>query len=63
METQKITSEWVKENLCMDDGNDITECYSDKTIDHISWLLRTWEDFDYKDEYELLGDFHLKYKQ
>ena len=27
METQEITPEWVKENLCMDDENDITECY------------------------------------
>ena len=24
MEKEEITPEWVKENLCMDDGNDIT---------------------------------------
>lgn len=63
MEPEEITPEWVKKNLCMDDGNDITECYSDGTIDHISWLLDTWEDFDYKDIKEVLNEFHLKYKQ
>ena len=59
METQEITPEWVKQNLCMDDGNDITECYSDETIDHIAWVLRTWEDFDYEDDKKVLNQFHL----
>lgn len=59
MEEEEITPEWVKENLCMDDGNDITECYSDETIDHISWLLRTWEDWEYVDAKEVLNQFHL----
>ena len=59
MEEEEITPEWVKENLCMADGNDITECYSDETIDHISWLLRNWEDWVYGDDKEVLNQFHL----
>ena len=67
MEPQEITPEWVIENLYMYNGDDITEYYSDETINYISWILRTWEDFDYDNEYEVLyevlEDFHLKYKQ
>lgn len=59
METQEITPEWVKENLCMDDGNDITKCYSEGTIEHIAWCLRCWENLDYKDDKKVLNQFHL----
>ena len=61
-EPEEITPDWVKENLWMEGGNDITECYSDETIDHISWLLCAWEDFDYKDAKEVLNQFHLTIK-
>lgn len=62
MKPEEFTPDWVKENLCMDDGNDITECWSDETINHISWLLSTWEYFDYKDTKEVLNQFHLTIK-
>lgn len=65
METQEITPEWVKENICMDDGNDITECYSEGTIEHIAWCLRSFEELEYLDydsEQHVLESFHLKYK-
>ena len=63
MKPEEFTPEWVKENLCMDDGNDITECYSDETINHISWLLSTWEDFgNYVDAKDVLNQFHLTIK-
>lgn len=63
METQKITPEWVKENICMDDGNDITECYSESTIEHIAWCLRSFEELNYlyyDSEQQVLESFHLK---
>ena len=62
MEEEEITPEWVKENLCMDDGNDITECYSDDTIKHIAWCLRRWKNLDYDTPEKLLKKYHIKYK-
>ena len=62
MEPEEITPEWVKENLCMEDGNDITECYSEGTIEHIAWCLRCWENLDYEDDKKVLNQFHLTIK-
>lgn len=59
-EQKEFTPEWVKKNLSMDDGNDITECYSEGTIEHIAWCLRCWENLDYANTDEVLNQFHLK---
>lgn len=59
MEPEEFTSDWVKENLCMDYGNDITDCYSEDLIEHIACCLGCCEDFDYKDDKEVLNQFHL----
>lgn len=59
MKPEEITPDYVKQNLCMDDGNDITECYYEGTIEYISWCLRCWEYLDYKDVKEILNKFHL----
>ena len=63
MEQEEITPEWVKQNLCMDDGNDITKYYSEGTIKHIAWCLRCWESLDYKDDKKVLNQFHLIIKK
>ena len=34
-------------------------CYSDETINHISWVLNTWEDWEYVDTKDVLNQFHL----
>lgn len=63
LKPQEFTPEWVKENLCMDDGNDITDCYSEDTIKHIAWCLKNWEKLDYKNIGKVLTLYHLMIKQ
>ena len=47
----------------MDDGNDITECYSKDTIKHIAWCLRCWKNLDYNTPEELLKKYHITIKK
>ena len=63
MNIEVITPDWVKENLCMEGGNDITECYSDESIEWISWSLRCFEELDYDTPEEVLEKYHIKYKK
>ena len=63
LKPQEFTPEWVKENLCMDDGNDITDCYSEDTIKHIAWCLKNWEKLDYKNTGKILTRYYLMIKQ
>ena len=62
MEIEDITPEWVKDNLCMDDGNDITDCYSKDSIKHIAWCLRNWENLNYKNIEVVFTRYHLMIK-
>ncbi len=62
MEPEAITPEWVKENLFMVDGNDITKCYYEGSIEHIASRLRCWENLGYKNTEEVLNQFHLMIK-
>ena len=62
-EEKEITPDWVKQNLCMEDGADITECYSDESIEWISWSLRCFEGLDYETQEEVLEKYHIKYKK
>ena len=55
LKSEEITSNWIKENLCMDDGNDITECYHEL----IAFNLKNWEYLNYKNVKEVLNRFHL----
>lgn len=63
LKPQEFTPEWVKENLCMDYGNDITDCYSEDTIKHIAWCFKNWEKLDYKNIWKVLTLYHLMIKQ
>lgn len=63
MKPEEITPDYVKQNLCMNDGNDITECYSEGTIEHIALCLRYWINFDYANTEEVLNQFHLIIKK
>lgn len=57
LEPEEITPEWVKENLCMDDGSDITDCH-----ELIAFNLSNWEDLEYEKIEDILTLFHLKIK-
>ena len=46
----------------MDDGNDITECYSDETIGPYSLGIRDLGRFYYKDA-KVLNQFHFNNKK
>lgn len=58
LEPEEITIEWVKENLCMDDGTDITDCYSKLIV----YTLRYWEDFEFNNIKDVLPPFHVMIK-
>lgn len=62
-EYRDITPYWAKRLLCMENGNNLTKCYSEKTIDWICISLQRWEEFNYNSIEEVLDKFHIKFKE
>ena len=62
-EYRNITPHWAKRLLCMENGDKLTECYSEGTIEWLCISLKRWEDIDYASIEEVLDTFHIKFKE
>ena len=62
-EYRDITPFWAKRLLCMENGDKLTKCYSEETIECICISLKRWEDLDYTSVEEVLDIFHVKFKE
>ena len=62
-EYRDITPHWAKRLLCMENGDKLTECYSEETIEWLCVSLRRWKDFDYSSIEEVLDTFHIKFTE
>lgn len=62
-EYRDITPFWAKRLLCMENGDNLTICYSKETIEWLCVSLKRWDDFDYASVEEVLDVFHVKFKE
>ena len=62
-EYRDITPFWAKRLLCMENGDKLTECYSEETIEWLCVSLKRWEVFEYASIEEVLDVFHVKFKE
>jgi hypothetical protein len=62
-EYRDITPFWAKRLLCMDNGDNLTECYSKETIEWLCVSLKRWKVFEYASIEEVLDVFHVKFKE
>ena len=46
----------------MDNGDSLTKCYSEETIEYLCTSLQHWEDFDYNSVEHVLDNFHIDLK-
>ena len=61
-EYRDITPFWAKRLLCMKNGDNLTKCYSEETIEYLCTSLQHWEDFDYNSVEDVLDNFHIDLK-
>lgn len=47
----------------MDNGDNLTKCYSEETIECICISLLRWKDVSYTSIEEVLNTFHIKFKE
>ena len=62
-EYRDITPHWASRLLCMENGDNLSKCYSKETIEWICISLKRWEDLDYASIEEVLDTFHIKFKE
>ena len=62
-EYRDITPHWASRLLCMENGDNLSKCYSKETIEWICISLQCWEDLDYNSIEEVLTVFHIKFKE
>ena len=62
-EYRDITPYWAKRFLCMENGDSLTKCYSEETIKWICISLQRWEGLYYNSIEDVLGKFHIKFKE
>lgn len=62
-EYRDITPHWASRLLCMENGDNLSKCYSKETIEWICISLKRWEDLDYNSIDEVLTVFHIKFKE
>ena len=62
-EYRDITPFWAKRLLCMENGDKLTECYSEGTIEWLCVSLKRWKDFDYSSIEEVLDRFNVQFKE
>ena len=46
----------------MDNGDSLTKCYSEETIEYLCTSLQHWEDLDYNSIEDVLDIFHIDFK-
>ena len=62
-EYRDITPHWAKRLLCMYNGDNLSKCYSEETIECICISLRRWEDLYYTSIEDVLDEFNIKFKE
>ena len=62
-EYRDITPFWAKRLLCMENGDSLTKCFSEETIEWLCYSLQHWEDLEYDSIEEVLDKFHVKFKE
>ena len=62
-EYRDITPYWAKRLLCMENGDNLTKCYSEGTIELLCISLQCWEDLEYNSIEDILDKFHIKFKE
>ena len=62
-EYRDITPYWANRLLCMENGDSLTECYSEETIKWLCYALQRWKNLDYNSIEEVLTKFHVKFKE
>ncbi len=61
-EYRDISPHWANRLLCMENGDNLTKCYSEETIEYLCTSLQHWEDFDYNSVEDVLDIFHIDFK-
>ena len=62
-EYRDITPFWAKRLLCMENGDNLTKCYSKETIEWLCVSLKRWKVFEYASIEEVLDKFNIKFKE
>ena len=62
-EYRDISLLWANRLLCMENGDNLSKCYSKETIEWICISLKRWEDLDYASIEQVLDTFHIKFKE
>ena len=62
-EYRDITPFWAKRLLCMENGDNLTICYSKETIERLCVSLKYWKELDYASIEKVLDTFHIKFKE
>ena len=62
-EYRDITPFWANRLLCMENGDNLSKCYSKETIECICISLRRWKDLSYNSIEDVMEEFHIKFKE
>lgn len=62
-EYRDITPFWANRLLSMENGDNLSKCYSKETIEWICWNLRCFKGLEYNSIKEVLTKFHIKFKE
>ena len=62
-EYRDIIPYWANRLLCMENGDNLSKCYSKETIGWLCYSLQRWEDLDYSSIEEVLDKFQIKFKE
>ena len=62
-EYRDITPYWANRLLCMENGDNLSKCYSKGAIELLCISLQCWEDLEYDSIEEVLDKFHVKFKE
>ena len=62
-EYRDITPFWANRLLSMENGDNLSKCYSNDTIEWICWNLRCFKGLEYNSIEEVLTKFHIKFKE
>lgn len=62
-EYRDITPHWASRLLSMENGDNLSKCYSKESIERICIYLQRWENLDYNSIEEVLNQFGIKFKE
>jgi len=60
-EYRAITPYWAKRLLCMENGDNLSKCYSEGTINFICRSLK-WYNLNFKSIEDVLTTYHIRFK-